>query len=71
MMTMFWAQATTEQYEALRNAVKWEQDVPKGAILHASSFDDDGLHVTDIWETPEDFNNFVKIIKLTPKVTGF
>ena len=43
VMTMRWADVTPEQYDAVRDAVRWEEDTPSGAVLHVASFDDDGL----------------------------
>jgi hypothetical protein len=39
--------------------VAWEQRRPEGGIIHIASFTADGLRVTDIWETADDFNRFV------------
>jgi hypothetical protein len=38
--------------------VGWDRDVPNGAKLHVSGFADDGLHVTDVWESEQAFNTF-------------
>lgn len=59
VMDMLWPNIVPEQYEALRKLVNWEGDVPTGAMFHASSFDESGIHVTDIWESAEDFQRFV------------
>lgn len=65
VMEMEWPGITQEQYEATRKLVNWEGDVPPGGILHVASFDDRGLHVTDVWESAEDFQRFVAG-RLTP-----
>ncbi len=54
-----WNDVTKQQYEALRNAVDWENDTPEGMLSHVSAFDDKGIRVTDIWETAENFQSFV------------
>jgi hypothetical protein len=36
------------------------RDVPDGAKLHLSGFGDDGLHVTDVWESEQVFNAFME-----------
>jgi hypothetical protein len=51
---------TPEQYEAVRSRVGWEQRPPDGGLLHIASFADDGLRVTDIWESADDFNRFIE-----------
>lgn len=59
VMTMRWDGVTPEQYERARKLVKWETDVPSGAMFHVASFGDNALYVTDIWESAEDFQRFV------------
>ena len=53
---------TTKTDEDVRNDVKWERDHPTGAYFHAAAFDDSGnnLYVADVWESEEQFNNFIK-----------
>ncbi|MBS0456475.1 MAG: hypothetical protein JSS44_03945 [Proteobacteria bacterium] len=51
---------TREMYEALRNEVNWENDLPRGGLIHACGFDEAGdLHVADVWESEEQMNAFV------------
>jgi hypothetical protein len=59
VMLMRWAGVTPEQYEEARSRVAWETDVPDGAVLHIAGFDGDDLRVTDVWESPEQFQSFV------------
>ena len=59
-MFMEWNGVTAEQYDAVRKKVKWETDVPEGAIFHVAALSDKGLHVTDLWASAEDFQNFVE-----------
>ncbi len=50
---------TKKKYEELRKEVGWEQNPPAGVIFHAAGLDSSGnIHVSDIWETEQDFNNF-------------
>ena len=60
VMSMKWDGVTPDQYEHMRNTAHWEPDVPKGAVFHVAGFHDNGIRVTDIWESAEDFNNFVQ-----------
>ena len=60
MIIMKWPGVTPEQYDAVRKDVNWEGDRPKGALFHVASFGDGALHVTDLWESPEDFGRFVE-----------
>lgn len=51
---------TKQMYEALRPEVKWETNLPGGALFHACAFDEAGnLHVADVWESAEAMNEFV------------
>jgi hypothetical protein len=54
-----WPGVTKERYEAVRQIVKWETDHPAGALFHVATFDDEGAHVLDLWESPEQFQAFV------------
>jgi hypothetical protein len=60
VMLMHWPEVTKEQYEQARADVKWETDTPAGAKFHVSWFGDDGLHVLDLWDSPQDFQKFVE-----------
>lgn len=57
---MKWDGVTKDHYEAMRKSVQWEPDVPKGAVFHVAAFTDKGIRVTDIWESPEELNEFVE-----------
>lgn len=59
VMTMRWDGVTPEQYDATRALVHWEHDKPKGGLFHVASFADGALHVSDVWESAEDFDRFV------------
>lgn len=49
-----------KMYDTLREEVGWEYSYPPGAIFHAASFDADGnAHVADLWNSPQDFDEFV------------
>ena len=60
VMIMKWDGVTSDQYEQLRKIVNWEGDAPKGAVFHVAGFDATGIRVTDIWDSADDFNNFVQ-----------
>ncbi len=59
IMVMHWREATPDQYDQAREKVGWDRDVPNGAKLHVSGFSDDGLHVTDVWDSEQSFNMFL------------
>lgn len=58
LMIMHWPGATAEQYDKLRPIVNWETDHPRGAQYHVSSFDNEGAHVVDVWDSQEEFQAF-------------
>ena len=58
-MSMKWDGITPEQYNEVRNIVKWEENQPKGGLFHVAFFDGKGLRVNDVWESAADFQNFV------------
>jgi len=60
MMVMEWPGIGTEEYEAARNEVNWEGDVPPGAMFHVVAVTDNGVRVTDVWESAEAFDAFVR-----------
>jgi len=58
MMIMRWKGITPELYDEVRRKVGWEEDPAEGGILHVCAFDDDGMRITDVWESPEHFQRF-------------
>ena len=60
VMNMRWAGVTPQQYDAARQTVHWEGDVPDGAMYHVAAFDEGGILVTDVWESAEHFQRFVE-----------
>jgi hypothetical protein len=64
-MFMDWSGVTPEQYDAVRGTVNWEGDTPAGALFHVATFDGEGAHIFDMWESAEDFQRFVEG-RLTP-----
>ena len=57
-MFLTWPGVTREQYETVRASVNWEGGRPDGGNFHACSFGDDGMHIFDIWDSPEAFQRF-------------
>lgn len=60
VMIMKWDGVTPAQYEQVRKSVNWEDNKPNGAVFHVAAFGNNALRVTDIWESADDFNNFVQ-----------
>jgi hypothetical protein len=59
LMRMDWNDVTPEQYDQVRELVNWEGDQPPGGLAHVAAFDDDGMHVNDIWASHAEFDAFV------------
>ena len=62
VMEMLWSEASLAQYDESRDKVRWEQDVPDGAVFHVAWMGDDGLHVVDVWESEEACNRFGEVL---------
>jgi hypothetical protein len=60
VMQMRWQGVTQEQYDALRPIVRWETDQPDGAYFHVAYFDEGGINVVDVWESPGHFDRFMQ-----------
>ena len=59
VMVMEWDGVTAEQYDAARELVNWEGNVPAGGMFHVAAVTDQGLRVTDVWESADAFQAFV------------
>jgi hypothetical protein len=60
VMHMRWRGVTPEQYDTLREMVQWEAEPADGGLLHIAGFDDDGIRVTDVWESVEQCQRFLE-----------
>lgn len=69
VMVMHWPEITAEMYEEACERVGWEVDQPDGGRVHAAWFEEDGLHIHDVWESAEQFERFVEE-RLMPAVKG-
>ena len=52
------AGVSSEQYEAVMEALDLDQNPPQGVLLHVASFTGDGLRVVDVWESSDEFDRF-------------
>ena len=55
-----WDALSPDQYDALRDVVGWDRDVPEGMRFHVASFGDGTLRMTDVWDSEEQFGAFVQ-----------
>ncbi len=60
VVSLKWDGATPDQYDELRKLVNWEANRPKGGVFHVAGFSNNTLRITDIWESEQDFNDFVQ-----------
>jgi hypothetical protein len=60
VMDLRWSGITPEQYLRTLELVRWEEEKPDGALFHVASFDDDGIRVTDVWESEDHWNRFLE-----------
>jgi hypothetical protein len=60
MMQMEWPGIGVAEYDAARKHVNCEGDVPPGALFHVTAVTDRGVRVTDVWESAEAFEAFVR-----------
>jgi hypothetical protein len=59
MMVLYrWDGVTPEQYDAVRAGVGWLNDPHPGGRVHIAAFSDNALHITDVWDSVEDFQAF-------------
>jgi hypothetical protein len=59
VMKLTWDGVTPDQYDQLRDEVKWETESPTGGIAHIAWFEGGTLRVVDAWESAESFQAFV------------
>ncbi len=67
VMSMHWPEVGLDGYEKVRKDVKWETNVPKGAMFHVAWMAEDGFRVIDIWKSSESFQRFNEV-RLVPAV---
>jgi hypothetical protein len=59
---------TTDQYDAVNDALDPQGNPPNGLIAHSARMDGDSLRILDIWESPEAFGAFAES-KIGPTMT--
>jgi hypothetical protein len=51
---------TTEHYDAINKEMGFPDKVPDGLLSHVAAKTDDGLQITDVWESMEKFTAFIQ-----------
>jgi hypothetical protein len=61
-ITMDFSGATLDEYDQILEKMGLNQggSAPPGALFHWASATDDGIHVTDVWESREAFDKFAE-----------
>ena len=59
MMQMKWPEASVDQYDEVKRRVNWEGQKPDGAIFHTTAHDGNGLVITDVWRSADEFQRFI------------
>ena len=59
MVTLEWAGMTAAQYDEIREGVGWLNEAPAGGRVHVAAIDENGGHMTDVWDSAEEFQTFV------------
>ena len=65
VLNLAWPGVTPDAYDQVLNIVDWEERPADGGIFHVAWFDDKGLRVTDVWESPQAWDAFFRE-RLTP-----
>lgn len=55
-----WHGVTRDRYDAVRNLVDWEGNIPERELAHLATVDLDGMRIVDLWETEEAFDAFLE-----------
>jgi hypothetical protein len=58
LMVMEWPGVTVEQYSQVMAILDLDTTPARGAILHIAGMDGSTLHVVDVWESAEAFEQF-------------
>ncbi len=67
MMKYEWDGVTPEQYDEVRARVGWLDTPPAGGRVHVAAFDENGVHITDVWDSVDDFQAFLNT-RLAPAI---
>jgi hypothetical protein len=59
LMLMRWDGVTEEQYDAVMERLRLDEDPPDGGMFHLAGPADGGIRVVDVWESQEKFGRFM------------
>lgn len=58
-MLMRWNGITEEQYDTARALAPFNRDTAPGSLFHVAAFDEQGIRVTDVWESADDWETYL------------
>ncbi|HEY7034073.1 MAG TPA: hypothetical protein VH482_22235 [Thermomicrobiales bacterium] len=58
-MFMRWNGITKEQYDTARALAPFNRDTAPGSLFHVAAFDEQGIRVTDVWESAEQWQTYL------------
>lgn len=58
-MFMRWARVTKEQYDRARALAPLDRDAAPGNLFHVAAVGAEGICVTDVWESAEDWTAYL------------
>ena len=67
MVILNWPSVSPQQYDEIRELVRWIDEAPAGGRAHIAAFGEDGGHFADVWDSAEEFQAFVEN-RLTPAI---
>jgi hypothetical protein len=59
-MFMHWPGVTSDQYDAVMARLGLDANPPAGAIVHMAAVTDEGLEVSDVWQTEQAFTSYLE-----------
>jgi hypothetical protein len=59
VMAMRWDGVTQEQYDAVMERLRLDEDPPDGGMFHLAGPGEGGWRVVDVWESQEHFERFM------------
>ena len=73
VVSMSWPHFTPDDYEAVSELLRLDDDPPVGLFSHVAWFSESGLRGVDVWRSQSDFERFAqeRLLPATEQVPGF
>jgi hypothetical protein len=66
VLTLKWPGYTKAQYDQLLELADWENEPARNGIFHVVWWEGDTLGIVDVWESQQDWQNFLRRAALSP-----